>query len=367
MVRFAAAIVAASGLGVKTAVFEPEAQPREAEFLGEYSPNERPWEVHRSQADSVGEIYRLGGEEFARLSYRIADCSQILDYAWVEDRKTSETGELRFKLKAARFCRVRTCPVCQWRRSLMWFGRFVKALDKVLDVNPSMSLIFMTITVRNCQIDDLRVTLRDMVTAWRRFVVRKEFANIQGWVRTTEITYGVGGTAHPHFHVLLLVRNSWFNKSFVSQARWQQSWRESARLDYPPQLRVNKVRRKRGQDFKRAAAETLKYAVKPEDAISNPEWFRELTRQIRQLRFIASGGVFKDAFREEDETQQDLLLVDEEKPEEKEHGRVAFNWEKPIQHYRRMKESGRIDCMKSDRNSKRSWHRKDWVIAKSPL
>jgi hypothetical protein len=23
-------------------------------------------------------------------------------------------------LSASRFCRVRTCPVCQWRRSLMW-------------------------------------------------------------------------------------------------------------------------------------------------------------------------------------------------------------------------------------------------------
>jgi plasmid rolling circle replication initiator protein Rep len=339
MDRNPAAIVAVPGLGVKSVFSEflaQEPKPREPEYLAEYSANEKPWDVHRAQADSVTEIYRVGGDEFERLAARINDCSQILEYAWVANEETLQTGALKFRLKNARFCRVRTCPVCQWRRALMWFGRFLKALDKVLAVNPAMSLIFMSITVRNCQIDDLRSTLRTMGTGWGRFVKKKEFANIQGWVRTTEITYGAQGTAHPHFHILLLVRNSWFKKAYVTHEKWQQSWRDSARLDYNPQVNVKKVR---GRDFRSAAAETLKYSVKPGDAIDNPDWFRELTRQIRQLRFIAAGGVFKDAFREEDETQQDLLLVDEEKPEDKEHGRVAFNWEKPVQHYRRMKDS----------------------------
>ncbi|WP_170869787.1 protein rep, partial [Shigella sonnei] len=26
----------------------------------------------------------------------------------------------RLRLREAHFCRVRHCPVCQWRRSLMW-------------------------------------------------------------------------------------------------------------------------------------------------------------------------------------------------------------------------------------------------------
>ena len=218
----------------------------------------------------------------------------------------------------------------------MWFARFTKALDKVLNENPSsVSFIFLTITVRNCEVIDLRSTLKTMGESWRRFIVRKEFANIQGWIRTTEVTYGQGGTAHPHYHVLLMVRNSWFKKSYVSQASWLQAWKESARLDYEPIVDVRKVK----GDVRAAAAETLKYAVKPQDAITNPGWFLELTRQIKKLRFIGAGGVFKDAFREEDESQQELLLMDEKDPDEQvEHGpRVPFGWEKRVQHYKRLK------------------------------
>ena len=225
-----AVIVAASGRGVKTAfpgltLTAPadsliDAGSRlvtEPEYLRDYAPSERPWDVHRSQADGVTEIYRVGGDEFSRYAARILKCSLILDYAWIEDARTREAGVLRFKLRSAFFCRVRTCPVCQWRRSLMWFGRFAKALDQVLaNSRTSISFIFLTMTVQNCEVEELRSTLRMMALAWRRFIMRKEFLNIRGWIRTTEVNYGKDGTAHTHFHVLLMVNNSSF--SFASSS-----------------------------------------------------------------------------------------------------------------------------------------------------
>ena len=62
--------------------------------------------------------------------------------------------------------------------------------------------------------------------------------------------------------------------------------------------------------------ETLKYAVKPDDIIAdneNPksrEWFYELTRQTHKLRFVATGGVLKDALRrDEDITNDDMITT----------------------------------------------------------
>lgn len=369
MENSSAAIVAVSALGVKFPAKyyigddkqicrQPVASPAhqfapEPERLDQYAPSEKPWDVHRAQADAVTEIFRCGGEEFKRLAQRVSQCSQILDYAWVGDGSTGDTGELRFKLRNAQFCRVRTCPICQWRRSLMWFGRFTKALDRVMkeaEPNPdpsgphpytpdSVSFLFLTLTVENCEVTDLRKTLNSMQEGWRRFMMRKEFAGIKGWVRTTEVTHGTGGTAHPHFHVLLMVRNSWFKKSYVSQASWCNAWKAAAALDYVPIVHVEKVKGEIDGEILRAAAETLKYAVKPSDAISHPQWFLELNRQLRKLRFIAAGGVFKKAFRP-DETAQGLLLMEDsgERSIQVEHGRVAFNWEKPVQHYRRMRD-----------------------------
>ncbi|MDI4746156.1 protein rep, partial [Salmonella enterica subsp. enterica serovar Kentucky] len=34
---------------------------------------------------------------------------------------------------------------------------------------------------------------------------RKEFKPVQGWIRTTEVTRGRDGSAHPHFHTLMMV------------------------------------------------------------------------------------------------------------------------------------------------------------------
>ena len=50
--------------------------------------------------------------------------------------------------------------------------------------------------------------------------------------------------------------------------------------------------------FKSAIAETMKYAIKPEDMIGDESlqgswWFHEYTRQVFKLRFVASGGALK--------------------------------------------------------------------------
>jgi hypothetical protein len=57
--------------------------------------------------------------------------------------------------------------------------------------------------------------------------------------------------------------------------------------------------------------ETLKYSVKPSDLTLSRDWLLELTAQVHKLRFIASGGVLKDVLRESEESDEDLMLLDE--------------------------------------------------------
>ena len=86
--------------------------------LSDFSPADRPWDVHRAQAEDVQAIYSTAAE-FERYAQRIATCSGLLRFGWHPD---SDTGEVHMGLREARFCRVRHCPVCQWRRSLMWLS-----------------------------------------------------------------------------------------------------------------------------------------------------------------------------------------------------------------------------------------------------
>jgi plasmid rolling circle replication initiator protein Rep len=304
--------------------------------LVSYSPRDKPWDTHRAQADAVSSVYARA-QEFEGYARRMGLCSGTLLFAHAAD---PESGEITLRLREARFCRVRHCPVCQWRRSLMWLARLYQALPAIEAQHPRARWIFLTLTVRNCEITELRATLRDMNAGWNRLRLRSEFRAVQGWIRGTEVTRGKRGDAHPHFHCLLMVPPAYFGRQYVTQNRWSELWRECMRLDYTPVVDVRVVRAKPGtaaggDALRAAAAEVLKYAVKPADLVVDGEWLLEMTRQVHKLRFIASGGALKNVLRVEDETDADLALVDDDAEGETSRARLAFAWRKRDGHYRR--------------------------------
>ena len=312
--------------------------------LAEVSARDKIWDVHKAQSDDVKGVYETVSE-FERYALRIGNCSGILRFGRVVD---TETGELLFRLRHAQFCRVRHCPVCQWRRALMWQARFYEALPTIQAAYPKARWLLLTLTVRNCAVDELGETLGAMNAAWRRLTLRKEFKPVKGWVRTTEVTRGADGSAHPHFHALLMVQSSFFKGSaYVKHSRWVELWQECARLDYAPNVDVRAVKAKRGQDeaaaLSGAVAETLKYAVKPADMVADAEWFLEMTRQLHKKRFVATGGALKDVFRLGEETEQDLLLEGQENASTgQEELLMAFGWEREEKRYTRKPEADKL-------------------------
>jgi plasmid rolling circle replication initiator protein Rep len=306
--------------------------PYEFVDLVDESPKDKPWDKNRAHADLVAEIYATE-TEFQRLGERITACSGFLLFSRTLEKSTGETG---LKLKSARFCRVRHCPVCQWRRSMMWKARMFQALPELAKNNPNGSWLLLTLTQQNCDITNLKETVRLMNLSWQRLLKRKEFTDVKGWVRSLEVTRGNDRSAHPHFHCLLFVSSSYFNGDrYVSQARWVQAWKESARLNYTPIVDIRKVRAGE-KGIEGAVAEVLKYTVKATDMIQDGQWFIELTRQLHRVRSVASGGICKDLLKEES-TQQELITPEGEQPEEEveDFGSVKFDWHPDAKKYRR--------------------------------
>lgn len=304
--------------------------------LTDYSSRDKPWDEHRSQAQDVMMIYDRAAE-FERYAERISHCSGVLRFGQVVDQ---ETGEVGLKLREAQFCRVRNCPVCQWRRSLMWQARFYQALPALEQEHPKARWLFLTLTVPNCPVEALRATLEGMSKGWQRLIKRKEFKPVLGFIRTTEVTHAKNGSAHPHFHALLLVPSWYFSgAAYVKQNRWLELWRECMRDDSITQVDIRAVKSLNKDDPKtglqRAAAETLKYSVKPDDMINNPEWFLTMTEQVHKLRFMATGGVLKDVLRQDDETDQDLIVADDVAKQPDDGARLAFSYRPSDRRYRR--------------------------------
>lgn len=318
----------------------------EDKFLSDYSPRDSSWDSHRTFTDSVGGIYHTAAE-FERYALRMASCSGLLRFGW---STIMETGETRLRLRSAQFCRVRHCPVCQWRRTLMWQARFYQALPKIVADYPSSRWLFLTLTVRNCAIDDLGERLTVMNSAFQRLKDRKEFTPVQGWIRATEVTRGKDGSAHPHFHCLLMVPPSWFTRDYVKQARWVELWRDCLRVNYEPNIDVRAVKTKTGEvvanvaeQLQSAVAETLKYSVKPEDMANDPEWFLELTRQLHKRRFISTGGALKNVLQLDRETNEDLVIADDVGDGTDDGKRTAFVWDSGKRRYKRAPEKDKFD------------------------
>ena len=295
-------------------------------YLSDLSERDKLWDKHRKNSDQIADYYR-SSQEFSSYADRIDFCSQLLDF-----RLVVEDFSYELKLNSVRFCRVRNCPVCQWRRSLMWKAKAYKILPTVVDDNPGYRWLFLTLTVQNCLILDLRRTIHWMNKSWQRMVQRKVFPAI-GWIRSTEVTMAEDSSAHPHFHCLLLVKPSYFGHSYIKQNDWVSIWRSCLKANYDPIVDIRALRRDSHPN--ELVPEILKYCVKEADLVANRDWFLELTRQMHRVRTIATGGVLKDYLKQLEEEPEDLIGKDRLKTEnEIDEDHLYFEWKRQKKKYR---------------------------------
>jgi plasmid rolling circle replication initiator protein Rep len=313
--------------------------PTEQVFLSDYSSRDAVWDVRKALADQVSQIYARVAE-YEKLSQRINQCSGVLLFNWQKDQ---ETGKNRLRLRGAQFCRVRYCCICQWRRSLMLQARFFEALPEIVSQFPTARWVFLTLTLKNCPIEELGTTLVHMNKSWQRFIERKDLSSVLGWARTTEVTRALDGKAHPHFHTLMMVPSNWFTKNYIKQSALVELWQKSLRVDYKPIVDIRNVKVKFSSDpssqftkeMQSAVAETIKYSTKSKHVIEDPDWLIELTKQTHKKRFIATGGALKDVFKVDEETNEDLLLLGDKNPDD--GSRIGFDWQRKDKRYKRFK------------------------------
>jgi plasmid rolling circle replication initiator protein Rep len=302
-------------------------------YLANVSNKDHVWDDHKSSATAVSKNYQK--VDYDAYSKRIWDCARSLTFAL----KPDDNGISKLKLHAARFCRVRWCPICQWRRSLMWRGRFLKHIPRILADHPTARFVFLTLTVRNCHVSELKETLVKMNKAWELLTKRKEFPAL-GFVKSVEVTKAKDGTAHPHFHCLLMVTPNYFSRNYINQDRWTELWQKSLRIDYKPMVNVKAIKKPKladstnlDQQMIKAICETLKYSVKESDLESEAEWLKELTNQMHKTRAISLGGVFREYLAEDD--PEDLIHCEEQEDIDvsKVEAKLIFDWADIVRRY----------------------------------
>ncbi|ECA3525260.1 Replication protein [Salmonella enterica subsp. enterica serovar Telhashomer] len=305
--------------------------------LKTYNQKDSKWNEKRLATIKIVGLLQKAGKH-TKWADRMDECANWLVYALQVCR---DSGEFELKLRNANLCHCRHCFICNWRRSLMYYARFFESLPKIAQEHPKARWVLLTLTVRNMPVESLRDALSEMNKGWQRLVKRKEFSSVLGWIRSTEVTQEKDrkGYAHPHFHVLMMVPPSYFTgKYYVKQARWLEVWRECMRDEGIMSVDVKSVK----GDLKGGGVEVLKtlnYSIKPETAEHSPEWLLEYFNQVHKKRFLATGGVLKNALKKIDvETTEEMIFTqDNPKPTEEQteqETRVFFDWDRNDMMYR---------------------------------
>lgn len=325
------------------------------------------WDSHKAASESVAGAYK-------RLAVSRYDCcnnpvseTQLDAAIFKQAVKMSECGswlafvrggEGGLKLSRASFCKGKMCTMCQWRRSLRWKKKMWDAVPELIAQYPDARFLFLTLTVRNCDITELKPTLSLMNRGLTRLLKREELGGVLGFLRTTEVTRAKDGSAHPHFHLLLMVSPSMLSgRGYVTQKRWQELWQECCKLDYPPVVDIRTVKertaRKNGGDdelpegvsagLARAVKEVTKYTTKEGMKVGKAPafdwWYFELAKQLYRARLISTGGVIKEALQVTDadetgkESNEDLIMRKKEKDDSGGGVEIHFGWNPRIKRY----------------------------------
>lgn len=338
--------------------------------LSDLSPKDKIWEKHRANSDLIRDSYKRTG--YDRYAERIDRCAAFLDFGRVIDDK-----QFLIKLVNTHFCRHRHCLICQWRKALKWSARFYEAMPKISRDYPTHRYIFLTLTVKNCLVTDLRNTIDLMNKAWKRLTELKVFP-ADGFIKSFEVTrsfdswdgskfIGTHGKtfvskwekenkrklrlvdtnyAHPHFHILMMVPSGYFTTKggYLSHERWMDLWRKCLRVDYDPVVNIKAIKPKSPNATFDALKEALKYSLKPEDLVVDPKkltpaqvidrdnWLVELTNQLHKTKAVSLGGIFKKYLSETE--PDDLINIDEEKDGLKIGDEILrFDWYRHFKQY----------------------------------
>lgn len=301
------------------------------------SGKERDWKGKKKRSLLVAK-HHAAVEELAKKAERMYDCGNYLAFKMKDGR---------LKLYQAYFCKARLCPLCNWRRSLK-IAFQNKKIIQVVNEREKVRWIFLTLTVRNVDGEDLKLTMDQMTKAWNRFAGYARFKkSVRGYFRAMEVTRNWDkesewyGTYHPHFHVLLAVPNSFFKKKdyYITQSEWTDMWQRAMQLDYTPIVHVARVKPKAEstnlveveQELNQtileqnAIFEVSKYPVKDTDVIrgnevtfENIQTVKDLDKALAYKRLISYGGLLKEIHKElqlDDADNGDLIHIDEDSDE----------------------------------------------------
>nr|WP_010883716.1 protein rep [Streptococcus thermophilus]AAF04355.1 replication protein [Streptococcus thermophilus] len=283
------------------------------------------------------------------LSLKLADIFKELQYKKTFVERVISCGDtLQFiqnqdgtlKLYQAYFCKNKLCPMCNWRRSMKYSYQTSRIVDEAIKQSPKGRFLFLTLTVKNVEGQALNSTISQLTKSFDRLFKRaKVQRNLLGYLRSVEVTHNENDkTYHPHIHVLMMVRPSYFQskKDYITQKEWSDMWSQSLKVDYVPMIDIRTVK-ETGKGLRGAVLETAKYPTKPIKLdIENKQVVDDLYNGLYRKRQLGYGGLFKTIKKQlalDDAENGDLVHTSDDKENISKGTEIVAIWNATKQNY----------------------------------
>lgn len=283
------------------------------------------------------------------LSLKLADIFKELQYKKTFVERVISCGDtLQFiqnqdgtlKLYQAYFCKNKLCPMCNWRRSMKYSYQTSRIVDEAIKQESKGRFLFLTLTVKNVEGQALNSTISQLTKSFDRLFKRaKVQRNLLGYLRSVEVTHNENDkTYHPHIHVLMMVRPSYFQskKDYITQKEWSDMWSQSLKVDYVPMIDIRTVK-ETGKGLRGAVLETAKYPTKPIKLdVENMQVVDDLYNGLYRKRQLGYGGLFKTIKKQlqlDDVENGDLIHTSDDKENISKGTEIVAIWNVTKQNY----------------------------------
>lgn len=292
---------------------------------------DRNWRGRKILSLKLADIFEDLGYKKS-LVERVATCGDVLRFIKKQD------GSL--KLFQAYFCKNKLCPMCNWRRSMKYSYQTSRIVDEAIKQEPKARFLFLTLTVKSVDGKDLNSTISQLTQSFDRLFRRaKVKKNLLGYLRSVEVTHNEDDNSyHPHIHVLMMVRPSYFQskKDYITQKEWGAMWSQSLKVSYEPMIDIRTVKEK-GKGLRGAVLETAKYPTKPIKLdIENKQVVDDLYNGLYRKRQLGYGGLFKTIKKQlalDDAENGDLIHTSDDKETLSKGTEIVAIWNATKQNY----------------------------------
>lgn len=247
----------------------------------------------------------------------IRDCGSFLEFLGDFEMENK-------KLHKGSFCKNRFCPMCSWRLACK-DSLEISILMEHLRKEENKEFIFLTLTTPNVTAEELEEEIKKYNKAFKKLMERKEIkAIVKGYIRKLEVTYQkekyitkelwkrkkdyyekrglvIGDlesnydTYNPHFHCVIVVNKSYFNKSnlYISHGRWLELWQEATEDKSITQVDVRKAKANNLKEV----YELAKYSAKDSDYLMSRPVFETFYKALKGKQVLVFSGLFKEVHK----------------------------------------------------------------------